>query len=280
VELYDEHDLAGAEVEFARAYALAKNFRILYNLGQVARERHDYAAALQFFFRYLREGGIQIAPDRELAVEDEIDKLRQRVGRLTIVYEGPDAEVLVDNVVVGRTPLLGPLTVNLGRRHIELKPPQGAPLASDVDIAGEDTVTLRLAPKAAAATLSSRKKSRGNVVDVDAQASTPAAQGNAWLAWTFTGVATVATGIAGLVAYEASNSLKDLRQSYPVSRDELDAKQRWTRSAGWVTDGLLAGTAVLAAVSIYLTLAPPVEHPPRISVGWAWPGLARLRGSF
>ena len=117
-------------------------------------------------------------------------------------------------------------------------------------------------------------------MDVDAQASTPAAQGNAWLAWTFTGVATVATGIAGLVAYEASNSLKDLRQSYPVSRDELDAKQRWTRSAGWVTDGLLAGTAVLAAVSIYLTLAPPVEHPPRISVGWAWPGLARLRGSF
>ncbi|HEX7507163.1 MAG TPA: hypothetical protein VF550_10350, partial [Polyangia bacterium] len=46
LELFDERDLDGAMVEFRRAYELAKSYRILFNLGQVAADKHDYAAAL------------------------------------------------------------------------------------------------------------------------------------------------------------------------------------------------------------------------------------------
>jgi hypothetical protein len=104
----------------------------------------------------------------------------------------------------------------------------------------------------------------------------------ALLAWTFTGVVAASAAVAGMIAYGASNELKDMRKSYPVSQEQLDNKQHRARVAGWVTDGLLASTAVLAVVSLYLTFDRPAENrpAPRMSVGLAWPGILQLRRSF
>jgi hypothetical protein len=284
VELYDEHDLDGAEVEFRHAYGLAKNFRILYNLGQVARERHDYAAAVDFYYRYLRDGGLQIPTDRAQALEDELAKLRQRVGRLNIVYAGLEADVRIDDVKVGRTPLSAPLTVNLGRRHVSLKPRQGTPQVRIVDVAAGETVTLNLAQTENAAASGPPEAEVDVSSPPDLARAEPgiARSRGALLAWTFTAVAAAGAAVAGVIAYGASNDLKDMRKSYPVSQEQLDNKQHHARVAGWVTDSLLASTAVLAAVSLYLTFDRPGENKPvpRISVGLAWPGIVQLRSGF
>ena len=68
VELYKEGDFGGALVEFKRAYELVPSYKILYNLGQVSYQRHDYASALRYFRQYLGEGDQAIAVDRQAQV--------------------------------------------------------------------------------------------------------------------------------------------------------------------------------------------------------------------
>ena len=57
LELYDEGNLDAARTELARAYDIAPHFKLLYNMGQIAFELHDYPAALAAFEKYLSEGG-------------------------------------------------------------------------------------------------------------------------------------------------------------------------------------------------------------------------------
>jgi hypothetical protein len=190
----------------------------------------------------------------------------------------------VDQVVVGRTPLRTPLTVNLGRRRVDLKPRQGENQVRFVDIAGGDTVALHVTVETDDGEDPFDEALPARTVDAHAPASPPVGHtsGSVGLAWTFTGVMAASTVVAGVVAYRASKDLQDARQTYPVTGDELDNKRHTARVAGWVTDGLLAGTAVLATVSLYLTIGRPTEDKPvsRLSVGWSWPGVVRLSSTF
>jgi tetratricopeptide (TPR) repeat protein len=68
IELYREADFNAALVEFKRAHEMVPSYKILYNLGQVSYQRHDYAGALRYFRQYLDEGGAAIATDRRLEV--------------------------------------------------------------------------------------------------------------------------------------------------------------------------------------------------------------------
>src|SRR5687768_14883146 len=82
VELYREGSFDAALAEFNKAYQLAPNYRVLYNLAQVQTERHDYIAAVKMMEKYLEEGGGDIAPERKDQVTKEIATLRGRVTEL------------------------------------------------------------------------------------------------------------------------------------------------------------------------------------------------------
>jgi len=247
VELYDERDLDGAEVEFRRAYELAPNFHLLYNLGQVASERHDYATAIDFFQRYLSEGGNEIPLDRKSSVETELGKFRTRVGQVAIRWDGSAALVLVDDETKGKTPLIGPIEVNVGRHRIELRTYDGESQSRMVDVTGGDTVMITFwddpLPK-------ETKASSANRLQAESQASPPRRSGNIVL---WTGVAFTAAGatVAGVMAYNYAKDLSNLRKSYPVSREALDQKQQRVHYASWTADGLIATTVVLAAIAIF-----------------------------
>src|SRR5688500_14271446 len=53
VEYVHDGDLKGALIEFKRAYAVSPNYRVLYNLGQVANALGRYTEAQDYFQRYL-----------------------------------------------------------------------------------------------------------------------------------------------------------------------------------------------------------------------------------
>src|SRR5262245_22835524 len=61
VTLYEERDFDGARSEFLRAHDLAPSYRILFNLGQVSQELHDWAGALRYYGGYLQAGGPNVA---------------------------------------------------------------------------------------------------------------------------------------------------------------------------------------------------------------------------
>jgi len=122
IELYDDADLAGATAELERAYQIVPSYKILYNLGQISYQRQDYVQALAHFRHYLRDGGEDLPRARRDKVEEDVQQLERRIGRIEIATETTDdgADVLLDDVKVASAPLSGPLSASVGQRKLEL----------------------------------------------------------------------------------------------------------------------------------------------------------------
>src|SRR3954465_9847176 len=76
VDLYGEANYTAALIEFRRAYEIAPNFSVLYNIGQIHYQLHDYADSLRTFQAYLSEGGNKVPSARRTEVEREVAYLR------------------------------------------------------------------------------------------------------------------------------------------------------------------------------------------------------------
>ncbi len=116
VEHFKAERYREAATAFRNAYELKKNWKLLYNIGQSEAAAKRNGLALVTFERYLTEGGDDIPEARYEDVREEVKRLRDVVGSLEIrAPEG--ANVFVDDVYRGRTPLPGPLMVASGVEH-------------------------------------------------------------------------------------------------------------------------------------------------------------------
>src|SRR5262245_54716328 len=68
VDYYRDGNINAALIEFKRAYEAAPNYRVLFNLGQVANALNDYVEAQRYFQRYLQDGGAEIDAERRAEV--------------------------------------------------------------------------------------------------------------------------------------------------------------------------------------------------------------------
>src|SRR3954451_15330684 len=114
VQLFHEGSFEAALAEFRKAYQVAPSYRLLYNIGQVHYELHDYVGALKSFRQYLGDGSAEVPPERRVQVDAEIKKLQGLCGYLEVTAEPEGADILVDDVPVGIAPLGGPVLVNAG----------------------------------------------------------------------------------------------------------------------------------------------------------------------
>src|SRR5439155_20286735 len=177
---------------------------------------------------------------------------------------------------------------NAGKRGVVVTARNATPEARVVEVAGEETVTVTLAlhlVRPAAPTpqvsLPARRPLGDGLSPIERRRTAREAttERSAWpvvLTWTTTGLLAAGTTVAGLTAISASRDLHDLRDSYPVALEDLQQSQRRARRAAYVTDALLAGTALLAGLSLYVTLSGPTERT-TLSVG---PGSLHLSGRF
>jgi hypothetical protein len=255
-ELYEESNLAGALAEFRKAYALAPNYKVLYNIGQLCFLLQDYPCAYTSFSRYLGEGSADLSPERRDEVQRDVNRLQARVAKLRIVASKPGAEVTIDDVPVGKTPLPEPVLVAAGRPRVQVVLPGYAPVSRAVEVAGMESadVEVDLVPSSVAASPLSG-------VSRSTLRETPGARGYApvpKLPWVITGVLVAAAGATGGLALWSSNDLKKQREGY-IGGDPavLDDRALRTRRLALATD-LLIGTAVVAAgVATYLTVSTP-----------------------
>jgi PEGA domain len=144
VKLYQEDDFRAANIEFSRAYELAPNWAVLYNLGQAQYQLREYPSALKTLERYVREGGDAIAPDRRAQVDREITELRGRVARVTAVSNVDGADIALDDAPVAKTPTTEPIVVGEGRHRLTISRSGYVTTTRVVDIAGGDALTMRL----------------------------------------------------------------------------------------------------------------------------------------
>jgi hypothetical protein len=302
IDLYKDGDLAAALVEFKRAYELMPSFKILYNLGQVSYQRRDYAMALRYFRQYLDDGGDGVPAERRREVAAAIVDLEPHVGRLDLQTADDGAELFVDDVLIGTSPLRSLVAVNAGRRKVDIVARNGEHRTRLVEVPGGEIATVmipRLGPRTADAAPARAADAPARTADAPAPAAAPpprkpepvavfAAPVPAfvappaagvtspstdavpvavakpvrkasfpWKSWTLTGLLAGGAATTGVIALQSKHNLDGSLNAFPQSQTDIDYYQRRTRGFAMATDGLMIGTAIMAAISLYLTFRDP-----------------------
>ena len=143
-DLFQEGIYRGALVELERAYEIAPNYRVLYNIGQTHVALGEYVEAIRAFEAYLHQGGSEVEDERRSEVENEIAQLGRRTGRLTIRVNRAGAVVSVDGTKVGQSPLPGSVPVNVGEHRITAEMEDGATAGQTLRVAGGDALAVDL----------------------------------------------------------------------------------------------------------------------------------------
>jgi len=254
LQLFNEENYDAALFEFERAYELAPSYKILYNMGRIQRQQHNYAAAMRSYARYLQEGAAAVPADRKAEVEGEIAILKPRIALLTVKVNVDGADVYADDIpvctatiessCVGKSPLVAPILVNGGRHKITATKKGYAPASTLVSVVGSDTLDVKL-----------------DLVSYDRP---PEKKSNPWvvptiIGWSVTGLAIVAGSVTGVLANNARSDQRDAVARFGATRDELDAAKSKTNDLGTATDAIFIGAGVAAVLSTYLTIR---------AVGW------------
>ena len=246
VDLFRENDFRAALVEFKRSYDISHNFKVLYNIGQTEYELADYASALRSFQRYLDLGGAEIEASRRADVEKEIQGLAKRVARVEIKSNTEGAEVLIDDVVVGKTPLLDPVVVSIGRRKVVIQRDGLTSTARFVDLAGGDRTSIEV---------------NLNVAPPIKDELTPSRTGM-WVSLAVTGGLVVGAAVVGGLALSAHSDAQKQLDTFGAKKTDIDAARSKTQTLALVTD-ILGGAAVaMAGVTIILGVTGGKKEAP------------------
>jgi hypothetical protein len=283
-ELYEEGEYPLALIEFNRAYELVPNYRVLYNIGQVCIQLGQYANARRALEEYLQKGGDGLAADRRAAVNKDLEMLRHRTAFLTIGANLEGAEVLVDDVLVGKTPLGPALLVDAGVHRVTLRRPGYLPKTSNVTLAGGDEQSLSVA-------LERQPENKETIVVREREVVED--NTTTWIiaGWVTTGALAAGAVVTGIMGAGEADELDQLRGGLASDYDgELPGRLDDARSNAktlFLVSDVLTGAAVIAGgLSLWITLDPPHPErpadtpPPRgVQVGYEH-GQVQLRGSF
>jgi hypothetical protein len=280
LELAASGDSALALIEFGRAYQLVPNFRVLYNIGQLNIQLSHYSEAYQALTAYLAQGGDQIPPDRVAQVRADLNLIERRTAHLTIVCNVVGAEVYVDDVLAGTTPLTEPLRVDAGERRVRVSKDGYTARSERVILAGKDERRVELELKAV-------ETSTRTIVVREREAD----RGPSTLvlsSWIATGALATGAIITGVIGAGHASDLKELRRSPGDAslRNKLDRTESKARTM-LLTSDILSGTALLAGgVSLWLSLGSKktpstdeTQPSAPLQVGFHQ-GLLQVRGHF
>jgi hypothetical protein len=261
VDLFHEGNFDAALAEFRKAYRVSPSYRILFNIAQAYYEIHDYVNALKFNKQYLADGGAEIPPARRAQVEETNQKLQTRIAQLDITVNVDGAEVRVDDVVVGTSPLPGPIAVNPGPRRVwAAKAGTSAPVRT-VSPAGGDRVKVAME-----IAIPSRPRAVASESVTGTEASDPPRSRTPLIAsLTVTGACAVATGVFAWLALSAKRDFDNDLSRYGVTASDIDSDRSRLRSRALYTDIAGAATLVAASVSLYFYVSAPASSTSRAS---------------
>jgi tetratricopeptide (TPR) repeat protein len=253
VALYREGSFDAALAEFRRAYEIAPNYRILYNLAQVQVERHDSVAALTLFGQYLQQGGTEIEAERRAQVERDMQSLRGRVADLSIESNVAGAQLTIDGVESGTLPLAGPIQVNSGVRQIAIAKPGFQSISRSVTIAGaqplKQTFTLQPLDARTAEAIAAPASAENKTSKQSHGLPTPF-----WISAIATGVFTGAAVTFGVVSLNKNQKLDDQLNHYPTDPQAIDDARSSLKTSAVLTDVFTGAAIVGAAATVYFAL--------------------------
>jgi len=264
VEFYKELSFDAALAEFSRAYELQANYRVLFNLGQVQLERHDYVSALKMFRGYLDAGGDEIPAARRDQVERDIEMLRRRVAELQIKCNVPGAEVLVDGAIVAKTPLPAPLLINPGFVHVTVQKPGYVSATSAFSAVGAEQKSIDItlneqgmnaAPQVGALETDEKLPPRSPASHIN---RTPF-----WIGLGVTGAFTIGAGVFALQAHKDNDHLDRKLDEFPGDDAAVSSARSQLKRDALITDVLTGGAVLAAGFTVYFALSARSSEEPK-----------------
>jgi hypothetical protein len=265
-KLYKEGSYDAALVEFQRAYELSGDYRMLYNISAVYQDQRNYVKAVHALEQFLVEGGKRIDRPHLKEANDDIARLKKRIGKLKIVVNVEGAEIRIDDEKVGQSPLAAAVEVNAGRRKISARLDGHQPTSEIVSIAAgeEGSVTLKL-------TKNPTSSNKTTIIQVPQNAppkspppppKPPPSKFTtlSWIGLGTAGVLAIGAGVTGVLALGASSDLKNKRFA---SDSEAEGRQNDAKTFSLVSDVLTGAALVTAGVTLVFTLT---RHPESESV--------------
>lgn len=139
--LYSDGDNAGANVKFRSAYEKSKEPRLLWNIAATEKNLRHYSKALKLVRQYLDEGGDKLTDQDKSEAQELIKVMEPFTAKLKIDVNEPDAEVYVDEELVGTTPVK-PIVVDIGTRKIRVRKGEYEEYSKEVPVGGAAEVGL------------------------------------------------------------------------------------------------------------------------------------------
>jgi hypothetical protein len=267
VQLYTDGSYDAALVELERANKLAPSYKILYSIGLVQLRLNDFVGAKGSFERYLAEGGTEVPAARMTEVNDRLKQLADRVASVEVQVNVEGAQVFIDDLVVGISPLGKPLLLNPGYHKLSASKAGYNVDAKQLGFAGGDKTQVQLhltevapaspqAPGPAPAPITVAPPPGATPApQAPPPAETPRASKPLWIGWTVTGVLAAGAIVTGIAALSQSSKLTDEVDNQPTASSDITSTRQKTVTLALVTD-ILGGAAIVAGgVTLYLTLS-------------------------
>jgi tetratricopeptide (TPR) repeat protein len=278
-----------ALVEFTRAYELSPHFAVLYNIATANAALGDPAAALNFFERYLSEGGAAVASERRAKIEVEMSRLAPRTAYLNLHALPATARLSLDGAPLPADPSGRAIRVNIGVHRVSAALDGYAPIEQSATIASGDVANLTLqlvplapapapvaalaaAPAPPAAPLAAGASASGGVLATPASpalAAEPSPQRSGTVqrvvGYTAGGLGLVSFAVAALLYYyDAKSNLQraiDLKCTVDMCVGEGAAHWRSAQNDVAASRIALATGGVLVAAGVALVMLAPSPGP-------------------
>jgi len=249
VTFYKDGDLDAALAEFNKAYETRADYRVLYNIGQVQAERHDFAASMKAMRRYLRDGGREIDEPRRVAVDQALRDMSKRVAAVTVTANEAGAEILVDGVAVALTPTTEALAVNAGIREITVRKAGETATARRLTLAGGDAVQLDFSLGAGG--------TAGSPLERQAQSRAAPPRTRVWIAYGAAAALAAGAVTFGLLVRRAQDDLDADLGRFPGDRAQIDQDRDRLRLRAGLTDGFAGAALIAAGLGTYFLFSGP-----------------------
>jgi tetratricopeptide (TPR) repeat protein len=260
-EFYREGNYDAALAEFAEAQRLAPNYRLLYNIGQVQAERHDYVAAVRTLMDYLAQGGADLPEERRSQVQAELASLKTKISELTVTSNVAGAEVSVDGVQMGLLPLSAPLLVSAGSRRITLTKRGYNPVERTIVLTGEDKATIDVPLLAPVVTAPIKATPRGATPPPHESSSNV----GLWVSVIAAGGFAAGATTFGLMARSKNAELDEQLDKQPLDAARVADLRSGLKLDAALCDGLASASAVSAILAVYFIVSGSRDSEPRDS---------------
>lgn len=137
-------DVRGAYLEYRASWDLKQSYDIAANLGNLELEQGLPRDAAEHLAFALRTVAVNVPEERVVAIRGLLDRARRLVGTATVKVNIAGAEILVDGLPVGRSPLSTEIFVDPGKRTIEARLSPYTPAKKVVDVLRAATVPVDL----------------------------------------------------------------------------------------------------------------------------------------